>query len=132
MVMSPNERAAKWYLGNKERAMEAKRLRREDTRKALLEAAQNRARTKGIALDIKYEDIHVPEVCPVLGIKLERGKGRFRPTSPSLDRIDPQLGYVKGNVQVISNKANTMKSNASKEELIAFAKWVLATHKEDV
>lgn len=130
--MSPNERAAKWYLGNKERAMEAKRLRREDTRKALLEAAQNRARTKGIALDIKYEDIHVPEVCPVLGIKLERGKGRFRPTSPSLDRIDPQLGYVKGNVQVISNKANTMKSNASKEELIAFAKWVLATHKEDV
>ena len=45
--------------------------------------------------------------------------------SPSLDRIDSTKGYVPGNVWVISNKANRMKSNAAAEELIIFAKSVL-------
>jgi hypothetical protein len=51
-------------------------------------------------------------------------------TSPSLDRIDSTLGYTKGNIQVISWLANTMKTNASIEELKLFAKWVLETFKE--
>jgi UDP-N-acetylenolpyruvoylglucosamine reductase len=46
------------------------------------------------------------------------------PNAPSLDRIDSARGYVPGNVQVVSHKANTMKSNASTEELIAFSEWV--------
>lgn len=36
---------------------------------------------------------------------------------PSLDKIIPKLGYVKGNVWVVSNKANRIKSNATIEEL---------------
>ena len=53
-----------------------------------------------------------------------KGKSWRRKYSPSLDRIDPNKGYVKGNVQVISRLANIMKSNASPEELRAFANWV--------
>jgi hypothetical protein len=45
--------------------------------------------------------------------------------SPSLDRIDNNKGYIKGNVEVISWKANIMKSNASPEELVEFAKAIL-------
>jgi len=55
---------------------------------------------------------------------MSHGKGRL-PNSPSLDRIDPTKGYIKGNVEVISNLANTMKQNATPEELLAFAREVI-------
>jgi hypothetical protein len=49
----------------------------------------------------------------------------IRQTSPSLDKIDPEKGYVKGNVMWMSQLANAMKNNATKEELKQFANWVL-------
>lgn len=49
--------------------------------------------------------------------------------SPSVDRINPHLGYVPGNVQVISYKANSMKRNCTMEELLMFAETVLSKHK---
>jgi hypothetical protein len=51
-----------------------------------------------------------------------RGVGRnkgWKGTSPSLDRIDPSLGYIKGNVRWISTRANTLRSNATIDELEA-------------
>ena len=63
----------------------------------------------------------VPEYCPILGIKLKSGKESSIDSSPSLDRIIPEMGYVRGNVHVISNKANTIKNNASPEEIMKVA-----------
>ena len=37
--------------------------------------------------------------------------------SPTLDRIVPELGYVPGNVAVISWKANRLKGNNTDPEL---------------
>jgi hypothetical protein len=67
---------------------------------------------------LKDKDVSVPDVCPVLGIPLKvvSGKG-FTDNSPSLDRIVPSLGYVPGNVVVISMRANRIKSDASLAEL---------------
>lgn len=66
-----------------------------------------------------------PDKCPVFGVPfVERGVG-FSNWSPSIDKIDPKLGYIKGNVQVISMLANCMKRNASPEQLKQFAQWVL-------
>ena len=96
----------KWHLDNPE--------------KSLLIAAKSRARLYGIPLSISVDDILIPKICPVLGIVLEFGKkkeGKPRDGSPSLDRIKPELGYVKGNVRVISFKANTLKNNATVPEL---------------
>jgi hypothetical protein len=85
--------------------------------------ARNRAKEKGLEFSITLDDIVIPEFCPVLGIKLEKGNGPFKDASPSLDRLDNVKGYVKGNIAVISWRANRLKSDATIEEiekLIAF------------
>jgi hypothetical protein len=92
----------------------------------MLQAARKRAKERGLDYDLSEADIIIPDTCPILGISLIKSDGRKSANSPSLDRIDPRKGYVKGNVQVISMKANMMKSDASREELIAFATWVLS------
>lgn len=89
--------------------------------KYLCKAAQDRARKQGVFFDLKFEDIIIPEVCPVFNKPFERNS----PYAASLDRIEPDRGYVKDNIQVISKLANTMKSSATQEQLKEFAKWVL-------
>lgn len=94
----------------------------------MLIAARDRTLKQGLPecdLTIEYIESLIPEVCPILGIPLKVGNGRPEPGSPSLDRVVPSLGYVHGNVQVISNKANMMKQDASWAELRRFAVWVL-------
>lgn len=89
--------------------------------------AKTRANKIGVPFDITHKDIEWPTHCPILGIELKRGSSyEERGTSPSLDKINPDLGYVKGNVRVISNKANRMKQNSSREELEMFARNILS------
>ena len=96
-------------------------------KKALIRAAKARAKKKGIPFDITIEDFILPEKCPLLEIPLTVGYGNSQENSYSLDKIIPDLGYVKGNVWVISNKANMIKNNASLEELKLLVKN-LETH----
>ena len=51
-------------------------------------------------------------------------KGDFCVTdhSPTLDRIIPKLGYIKGNVQVVSALANRIMSDATVNQVMAVAK----------
>lgn len=81
--------------------------------------AKSRAKLKGLVFDITSEDVSWNDVCPVLGIPItyQRGKGRGGDdNSPSLDRIDNSLGYVKDNVRIISNRANKLKNTMTKQE----------------
>ena len=80
---------------------------------------------------LDFDTTVFPEYCPYLGIKLDYtyGKGSIKENSPSFDRIDCNKGYTKYNVEIVSHKANTMKSNASIEEQIAMAKSVLLRYK---
>jgi hypothetical protein len=93
----------------------------------LLTKAKQRAKEEGLEFDLSHEDIVIPERCPYLDVPLthELGQGQL-PTNSSIDRIDSSKGYVKGNIQIISRLANTMKSNATHEQLLTFAKNVLA------
>ena len=99
--------------------------------KAMLQRARKRAKQQGIPFDITESDIIIPTVCPILNIPLFRGKNYPKGNSPSLDKIIPSKGYIKGNIQIISQRANLMKLDASKEELVKFAKWVLANFDND-
>ena len=81
--------------------------------------AKKRCNKNGRAIDkdlVEHlcENGGVPTKCPILGIELRYRGGD---NSPSLDRIDSTLGYIKGNVQYISKRANTIKSNATVEEI---------------
>jgi len=66
-----------------------------------------------------------PPKCPVFGKPLVKGDGATHSWSPSADRINPDKGYTRGNIQVISMLANTMKQHATKAQLIKFAMWIL-------
>lgn len=102
-------------------------LKKNEPERLMFYAAKRRAKKLGVPFDISVVDIIIPDTCPILGLTLMLNDGGSRANSPSLDRIVPSLGYVKGNVQVISHKANTMKNDASADELRMFAEWVKRT-----
>ena len=82
-------------------------------------SVKKRAKLKGIDFNITVLDIpEIPQICPVLGIKIiENTKSSPLDSSPSLDRINPKLGYIKGNIRIISNRANRIKSDATIREI---------------
>lgn len=103
--------------------------RRRNPAKWLCKMAKRRAMATGLPFSITVEDVLVPKCCPVLGIPLVVGNGKPSQNSPTLDRILPHKGYVKGNVVVVSRKANAMKNNASFAELkrlVAFYKPLMS------
>lgn len=80
------------------------------------------AKRRNIEFSIKYTDFELPELCPILGIKLEYGAGYDgnAPQHATLDRIDNTKGYVPGNIMVVSRLANAMKNEASFNQLQTF------------
>jgi hypothetical protein len=89
----------------------------------MLTRARSRAKAANLPFNITEEDIRIPNFCPVLGIRLRKGSGRggVLHSSPSLDRIHPSKGYVRGNVLVVSSRANTLKNDATPEEMMSLA-----------
>lgn len=86
----------------------------------LWRSAKQRARKKGLDFDIEVSDIIIPQYCPLLNIPIIHmvGQGTHRnPNAASLDRIDNRFGYVKGNILVVSWRANFIKGDASIAEL---------------
>lgn len=86
--------------------------------------AKRRSEKQGLPFDITEKDLPLPDVCPVLGIPFKIGTGCINEGSPTLDKFVPALGYVKGNVNIISHKANTMKLTATAEEVLKLYNWM--------
>lgn len=119
------ERRRRNYQKNKEKEDKLNREYRENNYiKTMLRMAKARATKKKLTFNLVSSDIIIPEYCPILGLKLTKNRN-FR-TTPSLDRKDPAKGYTKDNIWVISTLANRMKSDATKEELLMFAKGILS------
>lgn len=105
--------------------------RDKDHRYRLYVSSKINAKRKGFEHNISPIDIPSPVTCLYLGIKLEY-KALFLDdkklrvyNAPSIDRIDSSKGYIRGNIQVISDLANRMKANATNEQLLAFAKSIM-------
>jgi hypothetical protein len=104
--------------------------RSEELEYTLWNAAKQRAKKQGVPFDLSPLDLKemgIPDVCPVLGIPLNKspgdGSGVRNDNSPSLDKFVPSLGYVKGNVHIISWRANRFKSDGTPEDWIKIAAW---------
>lgn len=82
-------------------------------------SAKQKAKKMNIPFNIEPADLIVPTHCPVLGIPLcfDHPPGGPKDDAPSLDRIIPELGYVTGNVIVVSQRANRLKNDASLSEM---------------
>lgn len=108
------ERIAAWKADNPDRV----------ARSRLLKNAKVRAGALGLPFNLTLADIEIPEVCPVLGIQIVFGRGQVQSGSPTLDRVLPEKGYVRGNVAVISHRANQIKSNGTVEEHEAVLRYM--------
>lgn len=135
----------KWYEENKERlkakmkeynlkfpekiAETRRKWADKNVEKRMLRSSKSRAIRDNILFNLEVSDIMVPSKCPILNMELKHNNRKSaKYNSPSLDRIDNNKGYIKGNIQVISYRANTMKGDATPQELLQFAYWVLLTY----
>lgn len=137
-LLKRQEYRKNYYLENKERIQAYKKqwcqenpdkrrenaaklfleLKTENYGKYLLKTSKARAKKSGIEHSITIEDIVIPTYCPILLLPLQPSTGgSASPNSPSLDRVDNSLGYVPGNVRVISHRANSNKGSMTIEEI---------------
>lgn len=128
-VMKKKGRDSKRYLADREnRLAMAKKWQEENPELRMMGFAMRRAKMYSVPFNLSVEDVVIPQFCPVFGFPLVRNSGigaKSKPNSPTLDRINPELGYVRGNVQVISQKANSWKQSKTLDDLKLFAKWIL-------
>lgn len=101
-----------------QRAWQARNLDR-----SMLRAAKQRAKEKNRPFNLTVADIQIPERCPVFDQPLIKS-GKRSDWSPSIDCLVPSLGYTKGNVRIISWRANRIKCDASLEEMEALLLWM--------
>ena len=111
-----------WRKLNPEKAKKAQqRYRKETPLKYLYSLAKRRAKRKGQNFSISISDLgDIPKTCPLLGIKID-SYSEEQKYHPSIDRIDSNKGYIKGNVMIISHRANMLKNNADSDELFSIA-----------
>lgn len=102
------------------------RVKSQSAQMKMYRRAKARASERGLEFNIDPDDVVIPNICPILGtpIYVTTGRSGAFDNSPSLDRIDNALGYVKGNVWVISQLANAMKASANNAQLLKFAEWI--------
>lgn len=92
----------------------------------VLHNIKTRAKKNGVPFDLVAEDLLAPEFCPVLGMRLERSSnpnGGVTDCAPTVDRLIPELGYVRDNIIIVSHKANRIKNDSTIEELEAVARF---------
>lgn len=96
--------------------------------KRIYHRAKHRAKIKKLDFNIEVSDINIPEYCPVFKKPFIIGDKDW---GTSIDRLNPSKGYVKGNILIISNRANTLKNNASIEELELIIEFIKKQNIED-
>lgn len=90
----------------------------------LLVDAKYRARQQGIEFSVTFDDLKIPENCPVTGQPLRWDKGAPYESRPSIDRFDNSKGYTKANTRVISLRANRIKQDATAKEIAGLHKYM--------
>jgi hypothetical protein len=111
-----------FYQNNKDRLKDKQRKKyRDKLPDYLYYAAKDRSKKLGLEFNLDKNDIVIPEICPAFKQPFVVGDNDL---CPSVDRIDATRGYVKGNIAVISFRANRLKNNATLEELESLVNYL--------
>lgn len=105
-------------------AKKVKNNRVTNPKKYIIWDSRARAKKLGLEHSISEDDIEIPEFCPVFNIPIFKVEGKKTDNSFSIDRINNTLGYIKGNIKIISYKANRLKNTSSIEDLEAILKYM--------
>lgn len=121
-IKKNRERAKQWAKSNPDKVKINKtRYRLRHPERYMLKAARDNSKAKNLEFNLEEQDIKIPSVCPVFKVPFQHGTDY----AASIDRIDNTKGYVKGNIQIISRLANSVKRNLSHDQLVQFAQWIL-------
>ncbi len=112
-----------YYRRNPVRQKAYYEAKKTDPRSWILNRIRWKAKATSVPFDLEYEDIFIPEHCPVLGLRLRVDAGNHNDAA-SVDRLDPSKGYVRGNVAIISMKANRLKQDGTAVEHERIAAWM--------
>jgi len=114
------------------RDLRKKKNRNFERSRGLFNEIKKRASKKDIKFEITKEDLRsiygTVKKCPILEIDIDYSEnyiGGPNDNSPSIDRLIPELGYIKENISILSQRANRIKNNGSAEEHILIALWML-------
>jgi hypothetical protein len=109
------------------RKSEISKERRSNIPQRWIDRTKRRAKERGLEWNLSKSFLRtlIVPICPILGIELCYTNLVLADNSPTIDRIDNTLGYIEGNIQVLSCLANRMKSNATPEQLLKFAEYVV-------
>ena len=121
--MPPEERQKE---NDRKRAQQA--LKTEDQRRQdMCNRCEERANRKKIPFNLTLDHINAiwpkDNQCPALGVLLERGTKHVKRCSPTIDKLNPALGYVIGNVAIVSHLANAVMQDATPTQVMAVASW---------
>lgn len=105
--------------------------------KNLLQASKNRKRSKILERNIDFEyllDLYLLQngKCAISGINMTTiaGEGNV-PTNISVDRINSDIGYIKGNIQLVCRIVNTMKTDLSMDSFIDWCNLIVKNNKNE-
>ena len=120
------ENKRRWAAENKDKISDQNRRQYERSSSAMTRERRMfyssiaRAQRKGIEYSLTMEDLVIPHECPVFNKPFE-DSGEY---IPSIDRIDPNKGYIINNIAIISLRANRIKNDGTAEEHRQIAQWL--------
>lgn len=92
--------------------------------RAKFRAKKANAKRAGVEFTLDFCDLDFPTRCPILDIELNYFAEERAENSVSFDRVDAEQGYVKGNVVIISWRANRIKNNGTAKEHRQIAEFI--------
>lgn len=87
-----------------------------DRKKAKFRNKKAQAKQVGWEWGLEFGDVVWPTHCPILGMELDYFTETIAENSVSFDQIVAGKGYIKGNVHIISWRANRIKNNGTAKE----------------
>ena len=96
-------------------------------KKVILSQAKKRSKEKNLEFNLTMGDLISIKnnTCPILGHEILYKSGIDNKRSASLDRIDPNKGYIKGNVKIVSSEGNLLKNRNNYHSAVKMLEYII-------